>query len=67
MDGDVYMCIWDQTFIEELKEVHKPAMYAKFEESIKPKEDADIVDYITEYFQKDNLGHLANLHLALCD
>lgn len=69
MDGDVYMCIWDLTLVEGFKEkaqVHPPAVYKKFREE-GASDSNDIVDHMASYFEKDNLGHLANLHLALCD
>lgn len=42
-------------------------MYAKYEDNSTMNNDMDIVDCIAEYFKKDNLGTLSNLHLALCD
>lgn len=67
LDGDVYLCIWDETIVDALPKVDRPAVYKKFEESIQQKQDGTIVDYMAEYFEKDKLGHLSHLHLALCD
>ena len=68
LDGDVYMAIWDKEIIRYLQpeQIKKPADYQKFEADQDVQSDK-IEDYIKSYFQKDNLGHLSNLHLALCD
>eukprot|EP00347_Sterkiella_histriomuscorum_P000757 403374620 len=68
LDGDVYLCMWDESLVNALQKIEKPAVYKKFEESIKTDSQKDtIVDYMAEYFEKDNLGHLAHLHLGLSD
>jgi hypothetical protein len=40
--------------------------YKKYEDDSKL-ESTKIEDHIKRYFEKDNLGHIANVHLALCD
>lgn len=68
LDGDVYMVIWNKLIVGGLKRTHKPAVYKKFNEDPKLIVDSkDIEDHMADYFQKDNLGKLSNLHLALCD
>jgi len=69
VDGDVYMCIWDETIVNGLMntgQIHPPAVYKKFKED-GASDSNDIVDHMASYFERDNLGHLSNLHLALCD
>ncbi|CDW76328.1 rna-dependent rna polymerase [Stylonychia lemnae] len=69
LDGDVYMCIWDETIINELlpENIQPPAVYKKFEADDKINKNDDIVECMAYYFQNDNLGHLSHLHLGLCD
>lgn len=68
LDGDVYMCIWDKEILSGLTQdkIEPPAVYKKFIEEDQPDSD-EIVDHMKNYFERDNLGHLAHLHLALCD
>ena len=71
LDGDVYLVIWEESMVNGLKtpegqyKIAKPACYKKFKED--KVELTEIEDNIKRYFEKDNLGHLSNLHLALCD
>jgi hypothetical protein len=68
LDGDVYLAIWDKLIVNELKPsmIRDPAVYGKFKDDSNI-ESTKIEDHIKRYFEKDNLGHLSNLHLALCD
>ncbi|CDW74505.1 rna-directed rna polymerase [Stylonychia lemnae] len=79
LDGDVYMCIWDDQIVSQIPEsccktgqctrqegIQPPAVYKKFEEDSNVNSD-NIVDHMANYFERDNLGHLAHLHLGLCD
>jgi RNA-dependent RNA polymerase len=68
LDGDCFMVIWDKDIVGNMSEhkVKPPADYRKYEDDNKLQSDK-IEDHIKRYFEKDNLGHLANLHLALCD
>jgi hypothetical protein len=52
--------------MEHLTREKEPANYAKYKED-KGLESNKIEDHIKRYFEKDNLGHLSNTHLALCD
>jgi RNA-dependent RNA polymerase len=70
LDGDVYFVCWD----EELMEKHlMPSMVlppAKYEKPkiIHEKPDGDtLADYFVFYLERDVLGKISNLHLALCD
>jgi RNA-dependent RNA polymerase len=67
LDGDVYMAIWDETIMDNLREsrIVDPACYQKNEGQNDIKSD-HIADHIQKYFKEDNLGILANLHLSLC-
>jgi len=69
LDGDVYFVCWDDGLTSHLTEdnMKPPAKYAKPDLiKEKPKEET-IADYFTFYLERDVLGRLANLHLALCD
>jgi RNA-dependent RNA polymerase len=69
LDGDIYFVCWDQTLTSCLSEdkLIPPAMYTK-PTFISEKPDSDnIADYFIFYLEKDVLGKLANMHLALCD
>jgi len=66
LDGDVYMALWDKDIMETLVREKEPANYAKYQED-KGLDSDKIEDHIKRYFEKDNLGHLSNTHLALCD
>ena len=69
LDGDVYMAIWEPEIVSQLKpgNIQPPAVYDKYPDDYVEKPDDDIADHMKRYFEKDNLGHLSNLHLALCD
>ena len=68
LDGDVYLSIWDKSIVDELSPemIKKPANYKKYPED-KILQSDKIEDHIKRYFEKDNLGHLSDLHLGLCD
>lgn len=69
LDGDVYFVCWDEALTSHLieKNMKPPAKYTKPDLiKEKPKEET-IADYFTFYLERDVLGRLANLHLALCD
>ena len=68
LDGDCFMVIWDKEILRDFKPemVHPPAVYKKYIDDSKI-DSKNIEDHIKRYFEKDNLGHLANVHLALCD
>ena len=67
LDGDVYMVIWDRSLVSNLdpKNIKPPAVYKKFHEESECTSD-NILDHMKRYFEKDNLGHISHLHLALC-
>ena len=68
LDGDCFMVMWDKEVLKYLTPdmIKAPAVYKKYNDDSQLKSDK-IEDHIRRYFEKDNLGHLANLHLALCD
>ena len=68
LDGDVYLAIWDKLIVDGISPdmIKEPAVYKKFPDDKKINSDK-IEDHIKRYFEKDNLGHLSNLHLALAD
>lgn len=71
LDGDCFMVIWDEEITSSLTSdlIKAPAVYKKYEDDTLAlmKTNNNIEDHIKRYFEKDNLGHLANAHLALCD
>ena len=69
LDGDVYFVTWDQDILQHVHKdsIYPPARYTKPDVlKDKPAEET-IADYFTFYLERDVLGQLANLHLALCD
>ncbi len=62
------MVMWDEDVLANLKPemIKAPAVYKKYNDDSQIS-SSKIEDHIKRYFEKDNLGHLANLHLALCD
>lgn len=70
LDGDVYFVCWEKSIIEHLSpdKMKEPAKYQKptFINE-KPVDSNNIADYIVFYLERDVLGKLANMHLALCD
>ena len=68
LDGDCFMVIWDEDILSKMHPdmIKPPAVYKKYEDDSKL-ESNRIEDHIKRYFEKDNLGHLSNVHLALCD
>lgn len=68
LDGDCFMVMWDQEVLSHLspEQIKPPAVYTKYHDDSQIT-SSKIEDHIKRYFEKDNLGHLANLHLALCD
>lgn len=59
------MVIWDRELVGGFKENHKPSQNVKV--SKKDIKSEDPVEHIINYLQKDNLGKLCNMHMALCD
>lgn len=47
--------------------MHEPAKYEKPSFITEKPESETIADYFIFYLEKDVLGRLANMHLALCD
>ena len=69
LDGDVYFICWDQELISQLsvEQMVDPGNYTK-PTTIKDKPDgSELPDYFVFYLERDILGKVANLHLALCD
>ena len=69
LDGDVYFICWDQNILQHLtpESLYPPAKYTKPDIIIEKPAEETIADYFTFYLERDCLGQLANLHLALCD
>ena len=70
LDGDVYFVCWDDDLLQYLspEKMYEPAAYEKptvLKE--KPTDGESLADYFVFYLERDVLGKLANLHLALCD
>ena len=69
LDGDVYFVSWDKVLMQHLKPemIEPPALYEK-PKLLKEYPDGDtLADYFVFYLERDVLGKIANLHLALCD
>lgn len=69
LDGDVYFVCWERTIIDQLEPemMEQPAKYSK-PVLLTEKPDSDsLPDHFIFYLERDVLGKLANLHLALCD
>jgi len=69
LDGDVYFVAWDRELLSHLSEeqMEEPAKYEK-PVVLKEKPDSEsLADYFVFYLERDVLGKLAHLHLALCD
>jgi len=69
LDGDVYWTCWDQEFISYLcvENMKDPGNYEK-PTVVETKPEGDtLADYFTFYLERDCLGMISNLHLALCD
>jgi RNA-dependent RNA polymerase len=68
LDGDVYFVCWDDKLLgKELTKdmVQEPAKYVK-PKILTEKPDGDsLADYFVFYLERDVLGKIANLHLAL--
>ena len=70
LDGDVYFVCWDKELIGKhlTKEMVQPPQKYEKPTILKEKtEGNDIADYFLWYLERDVLGKIANLHLALCD
>lgn len=69
LDGDVYQVIWAEDLTKHLteKSMYPPATYTKPKLINRKPPRERISDYLCFYFNHDNLGKIANIHLALCD
>jgi RNA-dependent RNA polymerase len=69
LDGDVYFVCWDTELLTYFKRenVEEAQAYEK-PKILHEKPDGDtLADYFVFYLERDVLGKIANLHLALCD
>ena len=69
LDGDTYFVCWDQELISQLSvdQMYDPGNYDKPSTiSEKPPQEG-LADYFVFYLERDILGKICNLHLALCD
>jgi RNA-dependent RNA polymerase len=75
LDGDVYMTIWDKEFVEPFSMSDPSENDPKGAENKSNKESytqeqkkfKSPIDFLFYYLKNDNLGQLANIHLAFCD
>jgi RNA-dependent RNA polymerase len=68
LDGDLYFVSYDQRTLPGGRV--KPMEYettSSVEQMSREVQVADIIDFLADYFEKDNLGQIANAHLALAD
>ena len=66
LDGDVYWVGWEKSIIEQVEEVES-AEYGKPTVVMEGPKTDRLPDHFVFYLQRDVLGRIANLHLALCD
>lgn len=69
LDGDVYFVCWDQELIQSLSvdQMVDPGHYEK-PSTVKEKPAQEgLPDYFTFFLERDILGSICNLHLALSD
>ena len=69
LDGDVYFVCWCKDLFAHLnKDMELPPQKYEKPTIVKEKPDGnEISDYFIWYLERDVLGKIANLHLALCD
>ncbi|CAM9930123.1 unnamed protein product, partial [Choristocarpus tenellus] len=71
LDGDMYFVIWDERFLPPEGQRHYPPMGYEPPPPPERKEGGvsveDIEDFFLNYIMNDNLGIIANLHLAWAD
>ena len=69
LDGDVYFVCWDEQLLTHLKPemIYPPQGYTKPTVLQEKPEGDTLADYFIFYLQKDVLGTISNLHLAVCD
>ena len=68
LDGDVYMCIWDASLVEAVKDsaVEEPAPTDP-NVDVRGAHSGDLLEHVGYYMKNDTLGELSNLHVAMCD
>ncbi|KAG2379104.1 hypothetical protein C9374_007742 [Naegleria lovaniensis] len=68
LDGDVFFISWEPDLIFPM-ENQTPMSFEKEEEPQRENNvtETDIINFLMEYFTRDNLGIIANLHLAQSD
>ncbi len=70
LDGDIYFVCWEKSILDNLSldtNSNPPAQYSKPTTMSERPDSENIADYFIFYLERDVLGKLANLHLALCD
>ena len=71
LDGDTYFVCWDQDLIQtmhaEAFELPPPDLAPAANGNEEEKKEERIEDRLIWYFEKDLLGHVNNLHMAVCD
>lgn len=69
LDGDVYFVCWEKSLVDSLdpEMLEPPATYSKPTLVNEKPESDTLPDHFIFYLERDVLGKLANLHLALCD
>lgn len=69
LDGDVYFVCWDADLLKNFSPSNMVAPQGYVKPTIvkdKPQGNT-LADYFCFYLERDVLGSLANLHLAMCD
>lgn len=69
LDGDVFMCIWDEQLVNAVldENICEPA---PVDQNLPTQENENLdgfFDHLTYYMRNDTLGQLSNMHVAICD
>ncbi len=67
LDGDLYFVTWESSLMPE--RMHPPMDYESQKPKIHPRpiEISDIITFFVDFIRNDQLGRIANAHLALSD
>ena len=69
LDGDTYFICWDEHLVQSLspEDMVDPGKYEKPKIVKEKPQGGGIPDYFVFYLERDCLGKISNLHMALCD
>lgn len=69
LDGDQYFICWDKKLLSQEIEIYSPASYTSKGVTVDkpPIHTKNIADHLVFYLERDVLGKLSNMWVALCD